>query len=68
VNYTGFSQEGRGSLSADGSTLTLELFFASQAANHRCAAGNPGTAGVTLTTTAGTQPFTGNAQQVYLRQ
>ena len=64
VTYTGFAQEGRGSLSADGRTMTLELYFANQATNHRCAAGDPGASGVTLNGMA----FTGDARQVYIRQ
>jgi hypothetical protein len=65
VTYPGFSQEGRGKISADGRTLTLELYFAG-AQNHRCAAGAVGASGVILANQ--TAPFTGNAQQVYLRQ
>ena len=64
ATYTGFSQEGRGKISADGNTLTLELFFAGQATGHRCAAGAVGAQTVTLNANA----FTGNAQQVYVRQ
>jgi hypothetical protein len=64
VTYAGFTQEGRASIAADGKTVTMELFFMGQATNHRCAAGNPGTAGVILNAAA----FTGNAKQVYVVQ
>lgn len=62
--YPGFTQEGRGSFSADRKTLTLELFFAGAATGHRCAAGAVGSATVIQ---AG-KPFTGNAKQVYTIQ
>lgn len=61
--YTGFSQQGRGKISADGKTVTLELFFA--ATGHRCADGAVGATGVQLSTQGGPVPFTGNAKQVY---
>jgi hypothetical protein len=61
--YTGFSQQGRGKISADGKTVTLELFFA--ATGHRCADGAVGATGVQLSTMGGPVPFTGNAKQVY---
>lgn len=61
--YNGFSQEGRGSISADGKTVTLELFFA--ATGHRCADGAVGATGVQLATQGGPVPFTGDAKQVY---
>ncbi len=64
VTYTGFSQEGRASFSADGKTLTMELFFGGQATGHRCAAGAVGSQTVTLNGIA----FTGNAKQVYVVQ
>lgn len=61
VTYPGFGQEGRGSLSEDGTALVLELFFKDQAIGHRCADGNPGDPTVVLNQT----PFTGNARQAY---
>lgn len=61
--YTGFKQEGRGSISADGKTVTLELFFA--ASGHRCVDGAVGSTGVQLATANGPVPFTGNAKQIY---
>ena len=61
--YTGFSQQGRGKISADGKTVTLELFFA--ASGHRCADGAVGASGVMLSTANGPVPFTGDAKQVY---
>jgi hypothetical protein len=64
VTYSGFAQEGRGKISADGKTVTLELYFSGQAQGHRCAAGAVGAATVTLNAVA----FTGNAQQVYVIQ
>lgn len=62
--YNGFGQEGRGSLSADGRTLKLELFFTGQAIGHRCADGEVGAPTVTLNKTA----FTGNAVQTFVVQ
>ncbi len=62
--YNGFAQEGRGSLSADGKTLKLELFFSGQAKGHRCADGAVGAATVTLNGAA----FTGNAVQTFVAQ
>ena len=62
--YTGFAQEGRGQLSADGNTMTLELYFEGQANGHRCADGAVGGSGVMLNGAA----FTGDARQVYLMQ
>jgi hypothetical protein len=62
--YNGFGQEGRGKLSADGKTLTLEIFFSSKATNHRCANGPVGSAGVMVNGA----PLAGNAQQVYVAQ
>jgi len=64
ATYTGFSQQGRAKFSADGKTLTMELFFGGQATGHRCANGAVGAATVTLNGSA----FTGNAQQVYRLQ
>lgn len=61
--YTGFSQQGRGSISADGKTVTLELYFA--ATGHRCADGAVGATGVQLATSGGPVAFTGNGKQVY---
>jgi hypothetical protein len=63
VTYSGFSQEGRGKIAADGKTMTLELFFAG-AQGHRCASGAVGASGVMVSGAA----FTGNAQQVYTIQ
>lgn len=59
--YTGFAQEGRGKISADGKTVTLELFFKDQAVGIKCANGAVGSGNITLNKSA----FTGNAQQVY---
>ncbi len=64
ATYAGFGQQGRGKFSADGTTMTLELFFAGQATGHRCANGAVGAASVTPNGSA----FTGNALQVYRRQ
>ncbi|QRK10686.1 hypothetical protein JQX13_11755 [Archangium violaceum] len=64
-NYpAGFTQEGRGSLSADGRTLKLELFVSQQAIGHRCADGEVGSRTVTFLG----EPFTGNAVQTYIAQ
>ena len=61
VTYTGFKQEGRAMLSADGKTLRMELYFEGQATGHRCADGAVGASGVTLNGNA----FSGNSVQVY---
>jgi hypothetical protein len=62
--YTGYQQEGRGKVSGDGKTVTLELFFKDQAVGIRCANGAVGSGNITLNKAA----FTGNAQQVYVIQ
>lgn len=59
--YNGFAQEGRGSISADGLTVSFELFFVTQATGIRCADGAVGSGGITLAGNA----FTGDAVQVY---
>lgn len=61
LTYSGFGQEGRGTVSADRRTVTLELFFRDQALGHRCAAGDVGSPTVTLNQ----EPFMGDAVQVY---
>ncbi len=61
LTYMGFGQEGRGSISADQRSVSLELFFRDQAVGHRCADGPVGEGSVTLNQ----EPFTGNAVQVY---
>lgn len=61
ADYGAFAQEGRGKFSADGRTMTLELFFRDQAVGADCASGDVGSGGITLNGAA----FTGNAQQVY---
>lgn len=61
ITYAGFAQEGRGSISADGNTLILELFFGGRAAGHRCADGAVGSQTVTLMGAM----FTGDARQTY---
>jgi hypothetical protein len=65
ATYNGFSQEGRGKITDDGKTVTLELFFGGQATGHRCADGAVGATGVQISVQGNTVPFTGNAQQVY---
>jgi hypothetical protein len=59
--YTSFKQVGRGSLSADGKTLSLELFFENQAVGATCDSGAVGSGNITHLG----KPFTGNAVQVY---
>ena len=61
LTYAGFGQEGRGRLSADQKSVSLELYFRDQAVGHRCGDGEVGAASVTLNQ----EPFTGNAVQVY---
>jgi hypothetical protein len=62
ITYTGFKQVGRGNMSADGKTLTLELFFEGGASGANCAAGPVGSPTVIVNQTT----FTGNAKQVYV--
>lgn len=64
ATYVGFAQEGRGKISADGGSLSLEIFFKGQAAGHRCGDGAIGSATVQLNGAA----FTGDAVQVYTIQ
>jgi hypothetical protein len=67
ASYTGFAQEGRGKISADGKTVTLELFFKDRTIGHSCADGAVGSSTVKFASTDGgaTPAFTGNALQVY---
>lgn len=60
-DYGTFKQAGRGNVSADGKTLTLELYFEGQASGANCASGAVGSQTVTLNKAA----FSGNSQQVY---
>ncbi|MFO0728966.1 MAG: hypothetical protein U1E65_34620 [Myxococcota bacterium] len=64
LTYAGFGQEGRGKISEDQRTVSLELFFRDQAVGHRCQSGAVGAPSVTLNQT----PFTGDAVQVYAIQ
>jgi hypothetical protein len=64
ATYVGFAQEGRGQISPNGTTLSLEIFFKDQATGHRCADGAVGEATVTLNG----MPFVGDAVQVYTVQ
>lgn len=61
ANYTGFSQQGRGTISADGQSIRLELYIAGVATGHRCADGPPGSATVKISG----QNFTGNAVGIF---
>lgn len=61
LTFAAFTWEGRGKISPDGQTLSLELFFDNQATGHRCMDGAVGSASVQLNG----QPFTGDAVQVY---
>jgi hypothetical protein len=63
LTYSGFGQEGRGAIGADGATVALELYFRDQAIGHRCADGEVGADGVTLNQ----EPFGGFAVQTYHR-
>jgi len=66
VNYGVFRQEGRATIAADGSTITMELFFQNGAVNHRCANGAVGATGVQLVVMGNMIPFTGDAKQKYV--
>lgn len=57
-----FLQEGRGSISADCSQFSLEIFFTGQASGHRCGNGAVGSSSVTFRN----EPFTGDAEQKYV--
>ena len=66
TTYTGFSQEGRGKISPDGKTVTLELYSSGKATGIRCVNGDPGATGVTLVLSPSLSiPFTGDSKQVY---
>jgi len=65
IAYTSFAHSGRGKLSADGKTLTLELFVKDKASGIRCADGEVGAKTVKFPTANGPIDFAGNAQQVY---
>jgi hypothetical protein len=64
ATYVGFAQEGRGKLTDNGATLSLEIFFKDQATGHRCGDGAVGEATVQLNGA----PFVGDAVQVYTVQ
>ncbi|MFN3201026.1 MAG: hypothetical protein ACE366_21680 [Bradymonadia bacterium] len=64
ATYPGFGQEGRGRISADGSTIELEFYFKDQAVGHRCADGAVGAPGTVFLNGADT-PFEGNAVMLY---
>jgi hypothetical protein len=61
VALGGAVDSGRGSISTDGKTLSLEFYIKGQATGATCADGAVGAHTVTLNGT----PFTGNAVQVY---
>ena len=61
VTYPGFTQEGRAQISADGTTVSMELYFQNQATGISCADGAVGADTVTLNGAA----FAGDAVQVY---
>ena len=61
VTYPAFGTVGRGTISADGRELRLELYFQGQATGQRCADGQPGAATVSLSGT----PFSGDAVQIF---
>lgn len=66
ATYTGFAQEGRGSIAADGKTVTLELFFKDKTIGHSCADGAVGSNTVKFASAdGGTTPFAGKGLQVY---
>ena len=58
-DYGTFKQPGRGNVSADGKTLTLELYCETQASGANCASGAVGSQTVTLNKAA----FSGNASR-----
>jgi hypothetical protein len=65
IDVSAADESGRGDLSADGKTLTLELYHNSlNPSGHRCADGSVGFTGVMF----GSTPFTGNALQVWKQQ
>lgn len=62
VTYNGFSQQGRGQISQDGTKVKMELYFAAE--GHRCADGDLGASTVKMNGA----DFTGNAVQTYVIQ
>lgn len=69
TTFTGFGTEGRGKISSDGKTVTLEIYFFGKVANHRCINGGVGTGVLFVVPQSdggvSTTVFTENAQQVY---
>jgi hypothetical protein len=66
ATYTGFAQEGRGMISADGKTVSLELYFSNQTIGHSCADGAVGSGTAKFAATdGGTTPIVANTVQVY---
>jgi hypothetical protein len=65
LTYTGFAQEGRGSISADGKTVVLELYASGKATNIRCVNGDPGTIGADGGVLVVGYPLTGDSRQTY---
>jgi hypothetical protein len=61
ISYPGFKQVGRGKLSGDGKTVSMELFFENQAVGANCEAGPVGSRTIKISNA----DFTGNARQVY---
>jgi len=64
VNYGDYAQQGRGKLNADGSQMSLELYFKDDATGYKCADGAVGSGAATVRTAE----FTGDAEQVYVAQ
>ena len=65
LTYTGFAQEGRGKISQDGTTVTLELYTSGRATNIRCANGPVGTIGADGGVKVLGSTLLGNSQQTY---
>jgi hypothetical protein len=65
IGYGRFGEEGRGQMSPDGQTVTLELYFSGWATRDRCQDGPVGDGGVQLIIAGKLVPVLGDARQVY---
>lgn len=64
ATYNGFTQEGRGLITQDGTQVKMELYFSGLATGHRCADGAVGAKTVKIRGV----DFTGDAVQTYVVQ
>lgn len=65
IDYTTFGEEGRGTMSPDGGSVTLELYYRGKATQHRCEDGPVGAPTVHLLVGGAPVPFSGDSLEVY---